>query len=43
MDTVEIEKLIKDNIDGWSDNSRKIYLLLMLAIWHEIFFESKEI
>ena len=41
MDTVEIEKLIKDHIDGWSDNSRKIYLLLMLAIWHEIFLRAK--
>lgn len=43
MNAVEIEKLIKDHVDGRSDSSRKIYLLLMLAIWHEIFFESKKI
>ncbi|MBU6430888.1 MAG: asparagine synthase (glutamine-hydrolyzing) [Patescibacteria group bacterium] len=43
MDAGEIEKLIKDHIDGKKDNSRKIYLLLILAIWHEIFFESKNL
>lgn len=39
MDIVEIKKLIKDHADSKKDNSRKIYLFLLLAIWHEIFFE----
>lgn len=39
----EVEKLIKDHIDGKKDNSRKIYLLLILAIWYEVFFEKIEI
>lgn len=41
MNTSEIENIIKDHIDGKKDNSRKIYLLLILAIWHEVFIERK--
>ncbi len=41
MNIAEIEKLTKDHIDGKKDNSRKIYLLLLLAIWYEIFFENR--
>lgn len=40
MDIAEIEKIIKDHIDGKSDNSRKIYILLTLSIWHKIFFDT---
>ncbi|MEK7461702.1 MAG: asparagine synthase (glutamine-hydrolyzing) [Patescibacteria group bacterium] len=32
-----IKNLIDDHISGQSDNSRKIYLLLMLAIWYNVF------
>lgn len=40
MDIAVIEKIIKDHLDGKNDNSRKIYLLLMLSIWYKIFFEA---
>ena len=43
MDVALIEKLIKEHIDGRNDNSRKIYLLLILAIWYEIFFSSEKV
>ena len=43
MNIAEIEKLIKDHIDGKKDNSRKIYLLLILAIWYDVFFKKIEI
>ncbi len=42
MDMIEIENIIKGHTDGKKDNSRKIYLLLLLAIWYEIFFESED-
>lgn len=38
-----IEQLIKEHTDGIKDNSRKIYLLLILAIWHETFFGSEKV
>lgn len=41
MNVDEIERLIKEHTDGKNDNSRKIYLLLLLAIWHETFFGNK--
>lgn len=43
MDIVQIENLIKEHIDGKKDNSRKIYLLLLLAVWYEVFFEKRDI
>lgn len=43
MDVDLIEQLIKEHTDGKNDNSRKIYLLLILAIWHEIFFSSEKV
>lgn len=40
MNVIQIKDLIRDHLNGKKDNSRKIYLLLLLAIWHEIFFED---
>ena len=43
MNVALIEKLIKEHTEGGNDNSRKIYLLLLLAIWHETFFSSEKV
>lgn len=32
-----IEQLIADHISGRVDNARKLYLLLLLALWHDIY------
>lgn len=32
-----IEQLIADHISGRADNARKLYLLLLLALWHDIY------
>jgi asparagine synthase (glutamine-hydrolysing) len=40
MDVAEIEGLIDEHAGGKKDNSRKIYLLLMLAIWYNTFKPS---
>lgn len=37
MDTKEIETLIREHLSKSKDNSRKIYLLLILAIWYNTF------
>ncbi|MEX2010279.1 MAG: asparagine synthase C-terminal domain-containing protein, partial [Parcubacteria group bacterium] len=37
MNTAYIEKLINDHAEKRADNARKIYLLLMLALWYNIF------
>lgn len=37
MDLSYIRKIVEDHVVGKSDNSRKIYLLLMLAIWYNVF------
>ena len=37
MDTNYITKLISDHTSNRADNSRKIYLLLMLALWYNAF------
>jgi asparagine synthase (glutamine-hydrolysing) len=45
----EVEKVISDQIkenpktfgSGKKDNSRKIYLLYILALWHQVFFEDE--
>ena len=39
MNTEYIKNLINDHIAKKNDNSRKIYLLLMLALWYNIFIE----
>ena len=36
-----IRKLVADHISGRKDNSRKIYLLLVLALWYNIFMEQR--
>lgn len=35
-----IKHLIKEHVTGIRDNSRKIYLLYMLALWHKTFFDK---
>jgi asparagine synthase (glutamine-hydrolysing) len=35
-----IEQLFNDHISGKKDNSRKIYLLLSLAIWYNVFIKG---
>ncbi len=35
-----IQNLIDDHIAGRADNARKIYLLLLLALWYDIFIEQ---
>lgn len=40
MDTVYIRKIIDDHTEGRTDNSRKIYLLLMFALWYNKFIKS---
>lgn len=37
LDIKVIERLIKEHLSGVKDNSRKIYLLLMLSIWYNTF------
>ncbi len=41
FNTQMIQKLIDDHTSKVADNSRKIYLLLMLAIWYNTFIENK--
>ncbi|MFZ2763869.1 MAG: asparagine synthase (glutamine-hydrolyzing), partial [Minisyncoccia bacterium] len=41
MDVVYIAQIIDDHVEKRSDNSRKIYLLLVLAIWYNVFIEGK--
>lgn len=40
MDISYIRKLVDDHISKTCDNSRKIYLLLMLSIWYNTFIEN---
>ncbi|MDP2641738.1 MAG: asparagine synthase (glutamine-hydrolyzing), partial [bacterium] len=37
LNVKRIEELISEHLSGRHDNSRKIYLLLMLAIWYNVF------
>ncbi|KND47586.1 MAG: asparagine synthase (glutamine-hydrolyzing) [Parcubacteria bacterium C7867-006] len=39
LDIEYIKKLIEDHNDGKKDNSRKIYTLLMLALWYDTFIK----
>jgi asparagine synthase (glutamine-hydrolysing) len=41
MNTTPIQKLIDDHVTKRADNSRKIYLLLMLALWYNVFIERE--
>jgi asparagine synthase (glutamine-hydrolysing) len=39
LDIEHIKKLINDHVEGKKDNSRKIYTLLMLALWYDTFIK----
>ncbi len=39
FDLTAIRKLVEDHLSGTRDNSRKIYLLLVLAIWYNTFIK----
>lgn len=41
MDTSYIKNLINDHVSKKTDNSRKIYLLLALALWYDVFIKNK--
>lgn len=43
MDVDYIQELIANHIEKKVDNSRKIYLLLMLALWYNVFILKNEI
>jgi asparagine synthase (glutamine-hydrolysing) len=38
--TAYIQDMIESHISGKSDNARKIYILLMLALWYNIFIDK---
>lgn len=38
MDTDYIDYLLSQHVSGEADHSRRIFVLLMLALWHEAFF-----
>jgi asparagine synthase (glutamine-hydrolysing) len=40
MDVNYIEELAAQHVSGAADNSRRIFVLLMLALWHEAYFPS---
>ncbi len=42
MDIRYIVQIIDDHVEKRADNSRKIYLLLILAIWYNVFIEGKK-
>jgi asparagine synthase (glutamine-hydrolysing) len=42
MDMAYIQKLIDDHISKSADNSRKIYALLMLAMWYNVFIQKND-
>ena len=41
MDVVYIQNLIDRHVSKTVDNSRKIYLLLMLSLWYDVFISKK--
>lgn len=43
FDVGQIRVLINDHLAKKVDNSRKIYLLLMLALWYDVFITGKKI
>ncbi|MDP2650996.1 MAG: asparagine synthase (glutamine-hydrolyzing) [bacterium] len=42
MDTEIINHLMREHLSGKRDNSRKIYLLLALAIWYNVYFTEQQ-
>lgn len=43
LDLSYVEKLFHNHSKGTEDNSRKIYLLLLLAIWYNTFIEKPQV
>jgi asparagine synthase (glutamine-hydrolysing) len=43
LDTKIIEQLIQEHVAKRQDHSRKIYLLLVLAIWYNVFIENSKL
>ncbi|MEI6843345.1 MAG: asparagine synthase (glutamine-hydrolyzing) [bacterium] len=43
MDVQYIQKTISDHTEKKADNSRKIYLLLMLALWYNVYIKGEKI
>jgi asparagine synthase (glutamine-hydrolysing) len=41
FDTDYIEDLLAQHVNDEADNSRRIFVLLMLALWHEAFFADR--
>lgn len=41
MDMGYIEKLAKEHLASTADHSRKIYILLMFALWYDVFIKPK--
>lgn len=41
FDTTIVKSLIEDHVSLKADNARKIYLLLMLALWYNMFIKNK--
>lgn len=41
MNIQEVESIIEKHIQGIKDNSRKIYILYMLALWYQVFFDKQ--
>jgi len=42
LESNEVRKIINEHLSGQRDNSRKIYLLLMLAIWYNEFISGEK-
>lgn len=43
FDTRIISKIINEHVEKNADNSRKIYLLLMLALWYNVFIDNPKL
>lgn len=41
MDIEYIKDIIEDHVHNKADNSRKIYILLVLALWYDVFISKK--
>ncbi len=40
VDMAVVEELLADHVAGRADNARRLFVLLMLALWHEQFFAA---
>ncbi len=41
MNMYRVRNIIDDHVEGKSENSRKIYTLLMLALWYDVYISKK--